>query len=339
MLKKKKNSEDYHRPRIGVDLLGCETPARILLDAIISQEWDEEHPPKIIVYGSPEVFEQTVVPEDIHCVVATEEITMGDDPLFAVRRKKHSSLAIGIGHLKEYEIDAFITGGNSGALLAQASITLEKLPGIDRPAFLTLIPTKKEPIAVLDVGANVEASADNLLQFAKMGIAYQKSRGVAHPKVGLLNIGEEKKKGTREVKEAYELLQKLNLLSPIDDPTFLGNVEGRTVFHGDMDVLVTNGFTGNVFLKTAQGIAGFILEQMQNLGPLEMIPGIKSIIQTLRHRLHYAEYSGAFLCGVNGIVIKCHGESPPESFINSIHSASRLVKNSFLQNIKAELSL
>lgn len=337
MLKKKKNEEDYHRPRIGVDLLGCETPARILLDAIMSQTWDEEHPPKLTVYGSPEVFEQTIIPEDIQCEVVSEVITMEDDPLLAVRRKKHSSLAIGIQQLKEYKIDAFITGGNSGALLAQSAITLEKLPGIDRPAFLTMIPTKLEPVAVLDVGANVEASAEHLLQFAQMGIAYQKSRGTSQPKVGLLNIGEEKKKGTQEVRKAYDLLQKLNLQSPIEDPIFLGNIEGRNVFHGEMDVLVTNGFTGNIFLKTAQGIAGFILEQMQNLGPLEKIPGLQSILQTLRHRLHYAEYSGALLCGINGIVIKCHGESPPESFLNSIHSASRLVKNSFVQNIKAEL--
>lgn len=337
MLKKKKNDEDYHRPRIGVDLLGCDTPPRILLEAIIKQKWDEEHPPKITVYGDPEVFETTIVPEDILCEVVTEVITMDDDPLLAVRRKKHSSLAIGIHQLKEYEIDAFVTGGNSGALLAQSMITLEKLPGIDRPAFLTMIPTKLEPIAVLDVGANVEASAEHLLQFAQMGMAYQKSRGNAKPKVGLLNIGEEKKKGTHEVRQAYELLQKLNLQSPVEDPTFLGNIEGRNVFHGEIDVLVTNGFTGNVFLKTAQGIAGFILEQMQDLGPLEMIPGLKSILRTLRHRLHYAEYSGALLCGINGIVIKCHGESPPESFLNSIHSAARLVKNSFLENIKEEL--
>lgn len=338
MLKKTKSNEDYHRPRIGVDLLGCDTPAKALLEAIISYQWEEEHPPLIHFYGKEDIFLNVHVPEGFHTHVVTEEITMDDDPLLGVRRKKNSSLAVGIGQLKNYEIDAFITGGNSGALLAQATISLSTLPGIDRPAFLTLIPTKLEPIAVLDVGANVNVKAENLLQFAQMGIAYQKSRGIHHPTVGLLNIGEEKKKGTPEVQKAYEFLQRLNKDAPVESPVFIGNIEGRSVFHGMIHVLVTDGFTGNVFLKTSQGIAGFVLEQMQNLGPLEAIPGVKSILRALRHRLHYAEYPGAILCGVEGIVIKCHGESPPESFIHSILSAARLVKNSFITNIKAELS-
>ena len=329
---------DPHRPRIGVDLLGCHTPAKTLLAAIVSHAWEGDHPPFITFYATQEIFRQVQVPEGFQCYVVSEEVTMEEDPLFAVRRKKDSSLAVGIEHLKQYVLDAFITGGNSGALLAKAKISLPSLPGIERPAFLTLIPSKLEPIAVLDVGANVSVKAENLLQFAQMGIAYQKTRGISHPTVGLLNVGEEKKKGTPEVQKAYAILQKLNKDAPIDRPVFLGNVEGRNVFRGNIDVLVTDGFTGNVFLKTSQGIAGFVLEQMHNLGTLEATAGIGSILSALRHRLHYAEYPGAILCGIEGIVMKCHGESPPESFVNSILTASRLVKNSFIQNIKAELS-
>lgn len=339
MQKKTKSNSDYRRPRIGIDLLGCDTSAETLLKGILAYKWDEDHPPLFTFFGTKELFQVISVPEGHICHVVTEEIAMDDDPLHTIRRKKDSSLCVGIEALKNYEIDAFISGGNSGALLAKTKISLPLLPSVDRPAFLTLIPSKLEPIAVLDVGANVEIKADHFLQFAKMGIAYQKARGVAHPKVGLLNIGVEQKKGTAEIQKAYKILQGLNENAPIDNPVFIGNVEGRSVFQGDFDVLITDGFTGNVFLKTSEGIAGFVLQQMQNLGPLEALPGIRSIIAALRHRLSYAEYPGAILCGAEGLVIKCHGESPPESFIHSILSASRLVKHSFIEKIKTELEL
>ncbi|MDN3505850.1 MAG: hypothetical protein P0S96_01305 [Simkaniaceae bacterium] len=338
MQKKTTNNSDYHRPRIGVDLLGCDTAAEKILAAISKHKWEGETPPLLTLFATKDVFESISVPEDFHCHVVTEEVTMEDDPLMAVRRKKDSSIAAGIRALKAYDIDAFISGGNSGALLAQTKITLKMLPGIDRPAFLTLIPSKLEPIAVLDVGANLDVKAENFLQFAKMGIAYQKARGLPHPVVGLLNIGAEKKKGTPEHQKAYSILQSLNDEEPLDTPSFIGNIEGRDVFLGNIDVLITDGFTGNVFLKTAEGIAGFVLEQMQNLGPIEVIPGLRSIIGTLKHRLSYAEYPGAILCGADGIVIKCHGSSPPETFIGSIISTSRLVKNGFVEKIKAELN-
>ena len=262
---------------------------------------------------------------------------MEEDPLTAVRHKKDSSLSVGIDMMESYDLDAFITAGNTGALLAKSKLTLPMLPNIDRPALMTLIPTKLEPVAVLDVGANVHTKAENLLQFAKMGIAYQKTRGIAHPTVGLLNIGEEKQKGTPELRKAYEILQTLNADAPLDAPVFIGNIEGRDVFHGDIDVLITDGFTGNVFLKTAEGIASFVLDQMQNLGPIESLPILKSLITALRARLHYAEHPGAILCGVEGIIMKCHGASTPQAFINSIKGSSRLVKNFFLEKIKAEL--
>ena len=328
------NNQELHRPRIGVDLLGCDTPGDELFQAFVDLKLDESHSSLFTFFGTEEIFVK--VPSRYHCVVA-EEVTSEDDPLVVVRRKKNSSIQLGLNLLKNYELDAFISAGNTGALLASARLTLPTLPGIDLPAFVTLIPTKLDPVAVLDVGANVHVKAENLLQFAQMGIAYQKTRGISFPTVGLLNIGEEKQKGTPELRKAYQILQSLNEDAPIDRPVFLGNIEGRDVFHGNIDVLVTDGFTGNVFLKTSEGIAGFILDQMQNLGMIEALPGLKSIIADLRHRLHYAEYPGAILCGIDGIVMKCHGASTPEAFINSITGASRLVKNFFLEKIKAEL--
>lgn len=326
--------EDLHRPRIGIDLLGCDAPPKELLKALIDHNFEGSHPPKFTLFGTKEVFETASIPDDFTCSVVTEVVAMDEDPLTAVRRKKDSSLAVGIQQLKTYDIDAFISAGNTGALLASAKIHLDTLPGIDRPALVTLIPTKLDPIAVIDVGANVSVKTENYLQFALMGIAYQKSRGIQHPTVGLLNIGEEKQKGTPELRAAYELLQTLNNEAPIDRPVFLGNIEGRDVFHGNIDVLVTDGFTGNIFLKTSEGIAGFVLEHMANLGVIESLPGMKSILSTLRQRLHYAEHPGALLCGVDRIVMKCHGASTPEAFINTIGGASHLVKNFFLEKLK-----
>jgi len=331
--------DDLHRPRIGVDLLGCEISGEDLLKALIDSHFEGQHPPKFSFFATQNIFDSVVVPEDMTLVTVTDEIDAQEDPMRAVRRKKDSSIHVGLQMLKTHDLDAFISAGNTGVLLANAKIQLPMLPGIDRPALITLIPTKKEPVAVLDVGANVEASAETLLQFAQMGIAYQKTRGIDNPCAGLLNIGEEKQKGGPKLRKAYEFLQKLNENTPLKSPAFIGNIEGRDVFHGNIDVLVTDGFTGNVFLKTAEGIAGFVLDQMHDLGPIASLPGLKSLLNSVSHRLHYAEHPGALLCGVDGIVIKCHGASTPESFINSIKGASRLVKNFFIQHLKTQLNL
>lgn len=332
-----KQSEDLHRPRIGIDLLGCDTPAEELLKALVDFPLEGAHPPKFTLFATKDVFAKVPTPSDFICHEVTEVITMEDDPLAAVRRKKDSSIHVGMNQLKKYELDAFISAGNTGAILASATLTLPLLPGIDRPALMTLMPTKLEPVAVLDVGANINVKAENLLQFAQMGIAYQKTRGIAHPTVGLLNIGEERQKGTPELRKAYEILEALNRDAPFDKPVFIGNIEGRNVFHGNIDVLITDGFTGNVFLKTAEGIAGFILDQLENIKLVEMFPTLKGMINPLRHRLHYAEYPGAILCGIEGIVIKCHGESEPDTIITSIRSAAHLVNHFFLEKIKSEL--
>jgi glycerol-3-phosphate acyltransferase PlsX len=237
--------------------------------------------------------------------------------------------------LKSHKIDAFISAGNTGALMAGAKILLPMLEGIERPALLTLLPTKNKPVAVLDVGANVACKPHHLVQFAKMGLAYQKSRGIVCPTVGLLNIGSEKEKGTENVKEAYEALLELNGKETI----FLGNIEGREVFEGKVDVLATDGFTGNIFLKTAEGIAAFILDRLNDAVLSSAAPELKVAVNHLEQLLHYAEYPGAILCGVDGIVVKCHGHSNEHAFINGIKGAIRLVEHKFLEKIKKQLSI
>lgn len=253
-----------------------------------------------------------------HYAAAPEAIGLEEHPLLALRKKRNASMSVGLRLLKEGQIDALISAGNTGALVSSAKMILSTLKGILRPCLLTLMPTKKNPVAVLDVGANVQVKAAHLVQFALMGAAYQKTRGIAKPSVGLLNIGSEALKGTSELRLAYHTLQTLTN-APF---RFAGNIEGKEVFNGEVDVLVTDGFTGNVFLKTAEGIASLILDKIQS--PTQTKPF---------QSLHYSEYPGALLAGVRGLVIKCHSYSTPRAFTTAILGAIPLAKSSFVQKL------
>lgn len=302
--------------KIGIDLMGNDNAPRVLLDALkgISLPSGVE----LVVIATLD-FKNDVSPFSF--IPAQEVIGMEESPLIALRRKRNASINIGMRLLKEGKIDAFVSGGNTGALVSSAKMILSTLPGILRPCLLTLMPTKKEPIAVLDVGANLQVKAAHLVQFASIGAAYQKVRGIPMPKVGLLNIGSEPVKGTSELRLAYHELQTKTSFR------FVGNIEGKSVFDGDVDVLVTDGFTGNVFLKTAEGIASLILDR------LDVPPSEFKNFQSL----HYAEYPGAILAGIRGIVIKCHGYSTPKGFTNAVLGAIELAKEGFVQKLLNDL--
>jgi glycerol-3-phosphate acyltransferase PlsX len=322
---------------IGVDLLGSDIPPGQLLEAVLSFSKELKPSVHLTLFGTLSLFAGQRPPIGKVLFHAVKDvITMDDAPLTAIRRKRDSSLCTGIRFLKEGHLQAFISAGNTGALMGYARIELPGLPHVERPALMTLLPTKQNEIAVLDVGANTAYKATHLVQFAAMGVAYQKSRGVKAPKVGLLNIGSEAKKGTPELQLAYNQLLSLSQKKNASF-SFSGNIEGRDVFHGGIDVLVTDGFTGNVFLKTAEGIAAVIVEELQS-APIEgCSPRVKGILAEMCQRLHYAEYPGAILCGVDGIVIKCHGNSSPQSLIGSIAVAARLAQHSFLEQAREEL--
>jgi phosphate acyltransferase len=320
-------------PRIGVDLMGSDTAPETLFQGVIDLFEELRDSAQITVYATQQLIDR-FSPSFLTCIPVTEVIEMRDDPLTALRRKKKASLSLGMIHLQKRKIDAFISLGNTGALIGCAKMHLPKLGFIDRPALMTLLPTKHKAVAVLDVGANVHCKAEHLVQFASMGIAYQKCRGIAEPTVGLLNIGSEEKKGTSEHREAYQKLLGFNR----EYRAFVGNVEGKDVFSGAIDVLVTDGFTGNIFLKTGEGVARFILDLLEEKITGKESSELKAILFELRHRVEYAEYPGAILCGVDGIVVKCHGDSPPQALAQSIKAAIRLVKHRFLDNIKAQLS-
>lgn len=318
------------KPTIGVDLMGSDTPPEDLFQAVAALLL-ENTGVDLVLFASKEVAGE--LNRSYPIVECSEVIEMEDDPISAVRRKKDSTLCQGIRYLNEKKIDAFVSAGNTGALLLASKTTLSTLPGINRPALLTLLPTKKREVAVLDIGANLTLKSTHILEFAAMGIAYQKSRGVENPTVGLLNIGTEAKKGTPQLREAYMKLDSLNRETMV----FVGNVEGKDVFHGGIDVLVCDGFTGNIFLKTAEGIAAFILEQLEFTSSQTSFSHLQHELASLKSRLHYAEFPGAILCGVDGVVVKCHGDSSPEAFLNGIKGAVRLVEHRFLDKIKAQL--
>lgn len=329
-------------PAIGIDLLGgdLKTPDHILetLHVLYSEIKGSF---RLTLFAAPEMAASVeafrrakgLKEHEFDVIITEEVIDMDDDPLLSIRKKKNASMFTGMRLLKEKKIDALVSTGNTGALIASATMTLPMLSGISRAALVTLLPTQKEPVAVIDVGANIECSPLHLVHFAKMGIAYQKSRGIEKPIVGLLNIGTEEKKGRRELRETYQLLQEFDQ----EDAPFAGNIEGKEVFTGNIHVLVTDGFTGNVFLKTAEGISSFILETMHK--NKSMIPFSKSLLIRLENELYSAEYPGAILCGVDGIIMKCHGDASPEALKFGFEGALKLVQNNFLSKIKSQLSL
>lgn len=246
---------------------------------------------------------------------STQVILPNDSPLEAVRKKQDSSLVQGIKLLAAKSVDALISPGNTGALFAAATIYLKKLPNVHRPALLSILPTESTPLGVIDVGGRISVDAEGLLRCAYLGAQTMRALfDIPLPRVGLLNIGEESVKGTSELKLAYQKFQEASGQEWI----FKGNIEGRAVFSGQIDVLVTDGFTGNILLKVAEGITQFVLHEVE--------PLVKEAdFSRLKSRLDYREYPGAILCGVEGLVVKCHGNTGPEGIIKAVLEAVRML--------------
>jgi phosphate acyltransferase len=317
---------------VAVDLMGSDSSPQEIFEAVVAISQEISPDDSLIVIAQHSllpILRSTYgkFPPSIAFITTEGEIAMEEAPLVAVRRKKNSSMAAGVRLLKEKKIDAFVTSGNTGALVAFATLHLTLLPHIERPALLVMMPTGKGQVAVLDVGANIAPKAQHLVSFALLGSLYlQCMHGKKNPRVGLLNIGAEEQKGTNELKEAYQLLQKKF------QSLFLGNIEGREVFQGKIDVLVTDGFTGNVFLKTSEGISSFLAEYLQK----EF--GVPQIVSHLHQQFNYSEHPGAFLCGVDGIIVKCHGFSNKQALMNGIRGAFHLAKAGITAQLKEKLS-
>lgn len=264
----------------------------------------------------------------IELVEAPEVIAMDDPVATSVRRKKKSSLRVGTKLVTEGKADGFVSAGNTGAAMATAKMVIGTLPGVDRPALAALIPTKaNKPVLLLDVGANSECKPHHLAQFAVMGDAYSRAvLGTVKPSVGLMSIGEEEAKGNDLTKEAFPLLKQLSNIN------FVGNVEGRDVFAGLVDVIVTDGFTGNVMLKLSEGLTEAVLAMLKReltatavtkAGAVLAKPAFRSI----KKRLDYSEYGGAPLLGVRQIVVIGHGRSNARAIRNAIRSVKEFSEN------------
>ena len=269
---------------------------------------------------------------------ATEVITMNDPPAIAMRSKKDSSMRVAIDLVKTGEAHAAVSAGNTGALMAISRFVLKTLPGIDRPAICTVLPTLKGRAYVLDLGANVDCTAEHLLQFAVMGAMLASAvEDLPRPSVGLLNIGAEAIKGNDVVKQAAELLRHSHL-------NFYGNVEGDDIYKGTTDVVVCDGFVGNVALKTSEGLAqmmGTFLKQEFQRGLLSKIAaGIAwSVLSRFKQRVDHRRYNGASLLGLRGIVIKSHGSADHFAFQFALNRAIEECRRSVLRRITEQIAI
>lgn len=270
---------------------------------------------------------------------ATEQIEMEDTPTVAIKHKKDSSMVVGFRMLKEGEGDVFVSAGNSGALLTGATLLVGRIKGIDRPAIAPMLPAYKKSFMLMDAGANTNCKPLNLVQFAQMSTIYLKNTfGIESPKIGLLNIGTEDTKGNDLVKETYNILKEQSEELGIN---FVGNVEGRDCFSGEIDAVITDGFTGNVFLKTTEGLGKLVKRNLTEslkrniwttIGAIPCLPAIKRFSKTM----DYKEYGGALFLGVKKPVVKAHGSSDEYLFYFTLKQAENFVKSGAVEKMKEE---
>lgn len=326
--------------KIIVDAMGGDNaPRETVLGAVKACE---ETGIKIILVGRSQEIEPLLNEKNsknIEVVDAQEVITNEESPVTAIRRKKESSIVKGLGLLKEKKADAMVSAGSTGALMAGGLFILGRFEGVDRPAIAAVIPSKKDPVLLLDIGANSEVKPNNLVQFALMGSIY--AREVLKrkdPRVGLLNIGVEEEKGNSVIKSAYSSLKS------IKDINFAGNIEARDFFNQNADVVICDGFTGNIFLKTVEGFGMFIFDRLKqeikknitySLGALLLMPAMKAV----KSSLDYSEYGGAMFLGLNGVLIKCHGSSDRKAIYNGIKAAKRYAEANINNKLKKSLEI
>ncbi|MEN2766484.1 phosphate acyltransferase PlsX [Ornithinibacillus xuwenensis] len=320
--------------KIAIDAMGGDhAPKEIVLGAMDAiKQIDNLH---ITLVGNEEEIKEHLTDSERISIIHTDEMITGEDePVRAVRRKKNSSLVKMAEEVKEKRADACISAGNTGALMSAGLFVVGRIPGIDRPALSPTLPTiDGKGFVMLDVGANVDAKPNHLVQYAIMGSIYaEQVRAIKNPRVGLLNIGTEDGKGTELTKKAFELMKK----APIN---FIGNVEARDLLEGVADVVVTDGFSGNIALKTIEGTASVLFSMiketfMSSLKTKIAAGLIKGDLKGLKDKLDYSEYGGAGLFGLAAPVIKAHGSSNRRAIFNAIKQTCHMVDNHVTETIK-----
>jgi glycerol-3-phosphate acyltransferase PlsX len=319
--------------RIAVDAMGGDYAPHEIVKGALEAQRDIEV--KVLLVGPQEVLEEQLSGysrDSLEIVDASETIEMGEKAAQAVRTKENSSLVIAARLCREQRADGFVSAGNTGAVMAAALLNWGRIRGINRPAIAIVIPTPSGPVLLLDAGANAECRPDNLLQFAQMGSAYARIiLAKQNPSLGLLNVGEEEGKGSELYQEAHQLLKAASL-------NFLGNIEGKDIVHAKADIVVCDGFTGNIVLKLLEGTIEVFFSEIKNRIRQSFLNRTAGAIllpslSELKKKLDYEEYGGAPLLGVNGVCIISHGKSKAKAIRNAI----RVARQAVLSNLVGEL--
>ncbi|HTO73006.1 MAG TPA: phosphate acyltransferase PlsX [Gemmatimonadales bacterium] len=327
--------------RIALDAMGGDQAPQAEIDGALLAL--QTLPPEFVIQlvGRPEAIEAELARHSgvdrsrLPIVPASDVIRMDDKPLHAIRKKPNSSVVVGLGLQRSGQSDAFVSAGNTGAVLAGSTMILGLHDGVERATVGTLFPTADAPVLVLDAGANVDCSGRELACFARLGTVYVRDvLDRPDPKVGLLNVGEEDEKGNAQAKEAHQILKQMPGLH------YVGNIEGRDILaghakHGALDIVVCDGFVGNVVLKFYESVARLIVRLVKQRAP-EVLE--RDDIRQVFKILDYAEYGGAPLLGVKGVSIICHGSSTPHAFKNAIRVAVQSVTHQLSQHIGAEMA-
>jgi glycerol-3-phosphate acyltransferase PlsX len=333
------------RPLIALDAMGGDHgPPVVVGGAAIARE---RYPAlRFRFYGREDAIRAALaeaprVAAEAEVVHVDGEVLGSDKPAQAIRRARTTSMGLAIEAVKAGEAAAAVSGGNTGALMAMAKLGLRTIPGIERPALVALMPTLKSDSVVLDLGANTDCDAHNLVQFALMGAAFARTvLGLERPKVAFLNIGEEDMKGTEAIREAAAMLRAASATLPM---AFLGNVEGNGIAEGNTDVIVTDGFSGNVALKTAEGTARLVTGLLASAYRASWLTRLgylmsRSALRALKDHLDPNNHNGAVFLGLNGVVVKSHGGADTKGFANAIGVAHDLVVHDIHARIRADLA-
>lgn len=324
---------------IALDAMGGDhAPAEIVAGALLAQR---EHGIEVALVGARDAIEAEIVrhggiPSAFQIVPASEAIGMDEHPAQAVRSKRDASINVAMDLVKRGVAGAFVSAGNTGAVMASALMTLGRIHGIERPALGTVAPFSETGVLVLDVGANADVKPSYMLQFAQMGSIYaERVMGIANPRVALLNIGGEDTKGTELAQDVHRRLHGAGI-------NFIGNIEGGEVHRGRADVVVTDGFTGNVAVKVTEGVADFIFRELRasltsklqyKLAAMVLRPALLK----MRDRMDPGTYGGVPLIGVNGFVLIAHGNSNARAIKNALHTAHEGAQSGMLENIRTAL--
>ena len=324
--------------KIAIDAMGGEKSPKKIIDGIeISLKLNNEN--FFYIYGNEDLLKKEISSNKLltqHCEIINAKDAVLDDesPLYAAKRGKESSMWKTIESLKEKKADISLSAGNTGALLVISRLLLNTIEGINKPALAALWPNKNNMNVVLDLGANVECNEKNLSDFACMGSALFKSLfSNGRPKIALLNIGLEENKGNEILKKTYSILKK----EKIKNFEFCGYIEGNHIMDGNIDVIVTDGFTGNIALKTAEGTATFITDGLKNsLNKLSVLLSYKSL-KKFKEKLDPRKYNGAIFLGLQSPVVKSHGSTDSIGFAHSINVCNKIVKANLIEKIKSNL--